>query len=197
LSDLKHELAELGGDVTTAVEELPVPAILLDRDGVIRWHNAAARAVRGDAVGRTFTEFVAADDLEQANDVFRHILCRGMPAEFTLHVHDADGQIVPVEISCAPVRDEESVVGIFGLAHRIENPSDSSVATTGSEQMLTPRQLEVLRLLAQGASTYEIASMLHLSPTTVRNHVANILGTLDVHTRLQAVIAARRMGLID
>lgn len=63
--------------------------------------------------------------------------------------------------------------------------------------VLTPRQLDVLRLLAEGKSTREIAHELSLSETTVRNHVAALIAALGVHTRLQAVIAARRAGLLD
>lgn len=62
---------------------------------------------------------------------------------------------------------------------------------------LTPRQLDVLRLLAEGKSTREIAQELILSQTTVRNHVAGLITALGVHTRLQAVIAAKRAGLLD
>jgi DNA-binding transcriptional LysR family regulator len=62
---------------------------------------------------------------------------------------------------------------------------------------LTTRQLEVLRLLAAGKSTREIANELHVSETTVRNHVAGLIAALGVHTRLQAVIAAQRAGLLD
>ena len=63
--------------------------------------------------------------------------------------------------------------------------------------VLTARQLDVLRLLAQGKSTGEIARELTLSQTTVRNHVAGLIAALGVHTRLQAVIAAKRAGLLD
>ena len=62
---------------------------------------------------------------------------------------------------------------------------------------LTKRQLEVLRLLAEGRSTAEIAAALGLTETTVRNYVANLQAALGVHTRLQAVIAARKAGLIE
>ncbi|MGH3129124.1 MAG: LuxR C-terminal-related transcriptional regulator [Gaiellaceae bacterium] len=62
---------------------------------------------------------------------------------------------------------------------------------------LTKRQLDVLRLLAAGRSTAEIATDLGLSQTTVRNYVANLLASLGAHTRLQAVIAARKAGLIE
>ncbi len=62
---------------------------------------------------------------------------------------------------------------------------------------LTPRQLDVLRLLAEGRSTAEIATELGLRQTTVRNYVANLLAALGAHTRLQAVIAAGKAGLIE
>jgi two-component system response regulator DesR len=62
---------------------------------------------------------------------------------------------------------------------------------------LTTRQLEVLRLLSDGKSTAEIAADLGLSRTTVRNYIANLLGALGVHTRLQAVVAGRKLGLVD
>jgi len=62
---------------------------------------------------------------------------------------------------------------------------------------LTPRQREVLAGLAEGKSTEQIATELVLTPVTVRNHVANILAALGVHSRLEAVVSARRRGLID
>jgi len=56
---------------------------------------------------------------------------------------------------------------------------------------LTPRQWEVLRLLEQGRTTDQIASELHLSRETVRNHIAALLKTLGVHSRIEAVALAR------
>jgi DNA-binding CsgD family transcriptional regulator len=62
--------------------------------------------------------------------------------------------------------------------------------------MLTARQTEVLALVASGASTAQIAQMLHLSQETVRNHVRNILRRLGVHSRVEAVAVAYREGLL-
>jgi DNA-binding NarL/FixJ family response regulator len=62
---------------------------------------------------------------------------------------------------------------------------------------LTKRQLEVLRLLADGKSTAQIAAELDLSRTTVRNYIANLLTALGVHSRLQAVVSARNAGILD
>lgn len=71
-----------------------------------------------------------------------------------------------------------------------------STGTGGSDARLTGRELEVVRLLRQGLSTTEMASRLFVSPLTVRNHIQNIRGKLHAHTRLQAVTAAERRGLV-
>ena len=62
---------------------------------------------------------------------------------------------------------------------------------------LTQRQLEILHLLAQGRTTGEITTELDLSRTTVRNHIANLLAALGAHSRLQAVLIARRTGILE
>lgn len=60
---------------------------------------------------------------------------------------------------------------------------------------LTPRELEVLRLLAQGATNREIADALVISEGTVKNHISNILQRLDIRDRTQAAVYAVRNGI--
>lgn len=67
----------------------------------------------------------------------------------------------------------------------------------GHRPTLSPRELEVLQALADGASVGHIAGLLHLSQHTVRNHIRSAMGKLAVHTSLEAVIKAARAGLID
>jgi PAS domain S-box-containing protein len=62
--------------------------------------------------------------------------------------------------------------------------------------VLTRRELEILRMIATGASTKAAADKLHVSPATVRNHVQNILGKLGAHSRLEAVAVATRQRLL-
>jgi two-component system, NarL family, response regulator LiaR len=61
---------------------------------------------------------------------------------------------------------------------------------------LTPRQTEILQLLAQGIPASEIAGKLGMSPLTLRTHVQNILTRLGVHTKLEAMALAIRHGKV-
>ena len=63
-------------------------------------------------------------------------------------------------------------------------------------EVLTERELDVLRLLARGAANKEIGAELHISESTVKTHVANIFQKLDVGDRTEAVTAALRRGLL-
>jgi two-component system, NarL family, nitrate/nitrite response regulator NarL len=68
------------------------------------------------------------------------------------------------------------------------------------EKMLaefTPRELDVLGLLAEGNDTSTMALRLGIAPHTVEWHVSHVIEKLGVHSKLQAVIAAARMGLIE
>ena len=62
---------------------------------------------------------------------------------------------------------------------------------------LTRRELQVLKALASGADTAEIAGNLGISTKTLRNHVSNIYHKLGIYDRAQAVILAVREGLVD
>ncbi len=62
---------------------------------------------------------------------------------------------------------------------------------------LTARQIQVLSLLNEGLGTTDIAERLFICAATVRNHIKNILSKLKVHSRLEAVSLARRVGLLE
>ncbi|MDM0117906.1 response regulator transcription factor [Variovorax sp. J22R133] len=62
---------------------------------------------------------------------------------------------------------------------------------------LSPRELEVLQLVARGCTYSETATHLKISVTTVQAHVRNIYGKLDVHNKAEALYEARQLGLLD
>lgn len=64
-------------------------------------------------------------------------------------------------------------------------------------EQITARELDVLRLLAEGLSTMDMTRRLGISAHTVEWHVGHVIEKLGVHSKLQAVIAAARLGLID
>jgi DNA-binding CsgD family transcriptional regulator len=75
------------------------------------------------------------------------------------------------------------------VAERLEKPPASGDDGGGAAlDALTPREREILGLLADGLDTREIAAKLVVSLATVRNHVQNILAKLGVHSRLEAVV---------
>jgi two-component system, NarL family, nitrate/nitrite response regulator NarL len=61
----------------------------------------------------------------------------------------------------------------------------------------TPRELDILHLLAEGLDTASMAQRLNIAPHTVEWHVRHVIEKLHVHSKLQAVIAAARRGLIE
>ena len=92
---------------------------------------------------------------------------------------------------------------LFGpaIATRLMNYFKELGSKSGSTETLTlfpeltERELEILRLIAQGLNNQEIAQKFVLSPKTVRNHITNIFSKLQVADRAQAIVRAREAGL--
>ena len=182
------ESEALDGDFRGALENVTVPSYVIDKAGVIRWVNPAAVELVGDVRGRHFTSVVAPEESHRARELFTSKIIGAVSVTETDAVLlRADRTRVALEISSVPLRNGDRIVGVFGqLVRALEEPP----ATPHPD--LTPRQVEVLRLLEQGRSTPQIADELHVTTETVRNHVHNVLRTLGVHSRLEAVAAARR-----
>ena len=178
---------EVDGNVEQALDSVGVPSYVVDTTGVVRWINAAAERLLGDVRGRQYTSVVAPEDSRRARELFAQKVLGTAPAtDATAVLVSTDGTRVPVEISAVPLKNGERVVGVFGLLE--EHPDHTP---TAPHPHLTPRQVEVLRLLEQGRSTKQIAAELHLSTETVKNHIRGVFRALGVNSRLEAVAAAR------
>lgn len=79
----------------------------------------------------------------------------------------------------------------------MEFPKKKSMVPDAGSGSLTPREQEVMRFIAEGLSTKEVAEKLRISPKTVENHRANIMTKLDLHSSLELIRYAARYGLID
>jgi DNA-binding NarL/FixJ family response regulator len=114
-------------------------------------------------------------------------------SEYEANLLQADGARLPVEISSVALLGKGNIVGVFGTAHVEDEPRRPSSSTKYS---LTPRQYEVLHLLARGCSTTQIAQTLGVADETARNHIRGMRRRLGAHTRLEAVMIAQRERLI-
>jgi DNA-binding NarL/FixJ family response regulator len=83
------------------------------------------------------------------------------------------------------------------LVERFASRGADTAAIHRDLSALTPRELEVLSLLAQGLSNAELAAHLRLSEATVKTHVARILAKLGLRDRVQAVVVAYETGLVS
>jgi DNA-binding NarL/FixJ family response regulator len=102
---------------------------------------------------------------------------------------------------------DEIVAGVKAAAAG-ESLISSKVATTLLEQLrsnttatehqveLSEREVEVMRLVAEGMDNAAIADVLFISPPTVKNHISNILAKLQMENRIQAAVYAVRSGLV-
>jgi DNA-binding NarL/FixJ family response regulator len=98
----------------------------------------------------------------------------------------------------AAVGEVQIPVDLFAKA--IARQRKSVTEQLAREKLLaefTPRELDVLRLLAEGLDTQTLATRLVIAPHTVEWHVTHVIEKLKVHSKLQAVIAAARLGLIE
>lgn len=75
-------------------------------------------------------------------------------------------------------------------------PEPTPVLPSRTDARLTPRQLQVLRLLDAGLAAKEISSRLGVEVATVRNHIRAVLRGLHAHSQLDALARARREGLL-
>ena len=131
------------------------------------------------------------DDDEYVFDALRNgaagYLLKDAPAE---RLFEAVKAVARGESFIQPAIQAKVVAEFARMAQQM--PSKQTVLV----EPLSPREREILRLLAGGASNREIAARLFIAEGTVKNHVTNILGKMGVADRTQAAIKAKDCGLI-
>jgi PAS domain S-box-containing protein len=200
-------------------------AFAVDRQGVIRSWNKAAERLFGraaaDLIGQPCADVLRGIDGLGARvcsadcDVRECVLHGSCAADFDMAVRRGD-ETVWVNVSTLVWEDEQTArVLIVHLARDISDTKARealirSAATLGRQLIqltapksdppigaLTRQQTRVLRLLAEGRSSADIASQLHISPRTLRTHIHHINRRLHARGRLEAVIYGIRRGLIS
>jgi PAS domain S-box-containing protein len=181
------------------IDSLMVPVSLHDVDGRFVHANAAAERASGysnaQLLGRHFTDLLRPEARENVAAQFRRAVERGEPADFETVFVDAGGHVRGTRAQHLPLQDGDTIVGVLILAFDVRRPPSEPIHLN-PEPRVTPRQREILDLIASGMSTTEVASELRLSRETVRNHLRNASRELRAHNRVEAIAAAHRLGLL-
>lgn len=91
----------------------------------------------------------------------------------------------------------ETIRAVHAGQKRLSSEAAVEIAEHATDDVLTPREIDVLRLIAKGNANKEIAGHLLLNEETVKGHVKNILAKLGVHDRTHAVTIGLKRGIID
>lgn len=178
-------LAEIG--VERACELLPDVVLMdLSMPGMSGL-EATQRLATAAPLVRVLVLTVAADDL--------HVMNALLAGAWGYLLKDAPIDRIIEGIEAAARGQFILSPGIAGhLVKRVLDPPAGASSLSGAG--LTPRELEVLGLVARGMDNPDIAKTLYLSQHTVKNHVSSILVKLQVENRIQAAVRAVRGGLV-
>lgn len=184
-------------EAVSTVEELLPDVVLMD---VWMPHSSAGTGI--DACARIkevapTTRILMLTSSEEEDDLFGAIragangyLLKDVPAE---EVAASIRAVVSGQSLITP-KLAGLLLGEFAAMRRRDEAR--SEAAVGAPR-LSPRELEVLRLLARGMANREIAGELQISENTVKNHVRNLLEKLQLHSRMEAVVYAVREKIVE
>lgn len=182
-----------GLDFAEVLDNLAAPAYLIDKDGRFSWLNRACIETFGDLRGRSIVDHVVPEHRQKGRTNFARKIVGNSTTIFDIDVLDRSGERITIRVTSAPLRREGEVVGVFGLAVPV---AAATVPAASALDDLTPRQQEVLRLLAEGLETPEIAKRLGIADETARNHIRALLRATGAHSRLEVVLMGMRHGLV-
>jgi DNA-binding CsgD family transcriptional regulator len=198
------------GRTLVAADPQPEAALLVEL--------ATVEAARAEADASADDWTALAERWERHGAAFQVAYCRWRAAELVLAGGGPRGEVpsmlaaahtIAERLGAEPLRRE-----IADLARRARVPLEASADAAGAPRDgagaheaggepstadrigLTARELDVLRLMAAGATNREIAGRLYISPKTVAVHITRILAKLDARTRVEAAGLAQRLGLL-
>jgi DNA-binding NarL/FixJ family response regulator len=173
--------------IATALGTTPLEASLAAVEGILR-------ARRGDAAGAARYSERAADLYERSGAPFE----AGRARLDLAHALAAAGQGAAAERAARQALETLQALGAERDAARARHwlGQFSGRPGRGAKSQLTKRQIEILRLVAQGLSNPEIAARLRLSEHTVKRHVANLLARLRLSSRAAAAAYAAQQDLL-
>jgi PAS domain S-box-containing protein len=165
------------------------PLALLDEERRIVAVNQPAADLLGgsreELEGRSIRDSVKPSERELSDEGWRRFLQTG---EYfgSRDMLRADGEEVKIEFAARLAEIGGRRLAIY-VAMALTEEEPVEIARAAANLGLTEREREIVTLIAMGRDTGDIAGELHISPETVRTHVRNAMGKLDVHTRAQLV----------
>ena len=199
-----------GADLVASTND---PAFTTDGEGLIHAWNAAAEEEFGlaaaEALGKPCAKVLRGRD-PYGNEYcsaacpLRRMALQGRAVHrCELHFRNGAGQHSPYSVTTLLLRGPRTaapeVVHLLQPVYcEVKRPAWKNKTWSANHERgeLSRREREVLRLLADGRSTDDIARTLRISHSTARNHIQHILHKLHAHSRLEAVAAARKAGLV-
>jgi PAS domain S-box-containing protein len=195
------------------VDQLREGVVVIDRAGlVVAANEAAARFLgtpREELTGSLArTQVVVVDEegrpMPQERLPSTRAFRTGVPQHEPVQYRRRDGSSVWLLARAVPLwepgQPAPGRVAIFltdaAPADELPPPQGASALAAAAQRVLTPRETEVLRLLASGMDVRAISARLNITVHTARGHVKQVMQKLEARTQLQAVVIALRAGLI-
>jgi len=180
---------------TTVVAEVPVPLTVRpdDRDAL----RAAVRDAMASAAARMAVELAVRDEVDRRVALLAGTAAR--PEVGASRWEDIRAVHAELRLLARTTTDELARDGLLTACGRLASLDADADAPAGESDRsvrLSGRELDVLALVALGCSNREAATRLSLRPETVKSYLAAAMAKLDAHTRLEAVVRARRLGLL-
>jgi PAS domain S-box-containing protein len=187
------------------LDRLDLAVIATDADGVVTTWNTRAETLYGysreEAIGRHVNELTVPAESRGAADEILAALQRGEQWQGSFRLCRKDGSQLTAFVKDSPIVDEAgALIGVVGVSIEVGDPELAeavravAVIDQGGRprrtRTLSPREREVLGLLARGLTGEQIAERLVLSPETIRTHIRNAREKLGASTRVEAVTMA-------
>jgi DNA-binding NarL/FixJ family response regulator len=150
--------------------------------------DATRAIIDENPAARVFMLTITADE--------KHVLDALLAGACGYELKDASASNLVYGVTAAA--QGQSLISPAIAAHLVKRLREVSVAQPGAVEQtsdLTTREVEILKLVAEGKENSQIADELFISPKTVKNHVASILDKLCIENRIQAAVFAVRVGI--
>jgi PAS domain S-box-containing protein len=185
------------------LDQVDLAVIATNADGIVTMWNSRAETLYGwsrdEAIGCHINDLTVPAQSRHTAEEILATLGRGKPWQGSFRLRRKDGSVFTAFVKDSPIVEDGHLVGVVGVSIEIGDPElanavravvDGRRSDGRRPRTLSPREREVLGLLARGLTGEQIAERLVLSPETIRTHIRNAREKLGASTRVEAVTMA-------